>query len=127
MWSSHTLEHVLDVQSELESWVSACRIGGLIAITVPPFKRAVVGGHVNGFTAGTLLYRLVLAGVDCSKAMVKTHGYNISVVVRYAPAQIQWHELTYDHGDIERLAHWFPPQCRQQGFDGHIAQLNWSD
>lgn len=127
LWSSHTLEHVHDVQEELEGWTRACRIGGVLAITVPPWKSQIVGGHVNGFNAGLLLYRLVLAGVNCAEAMVISHDYNVSVVVRNQPFAVPWEALKHDRGDLEILAPYFPTQCRGQGFDGNIAKLNWPD
>lgn len=127
VWASHVLEHVLDVHTTLSRWRAVCKQQGWICITVPPWKREVVGGHVNSFSAGTLLYNMVLAGIDCSQASVLTYGYNISVLTRNQRAEIPWDKLNYDHGDLETLAPFFPPTLRGQGFDGFITRHNWPD
>ena len=103
--------------------------GGHISITVPPLKKQIVGGHVNLFNAGLLLYRMVLAGIDCSKAKVKAYDYDISVIVKKTEApelhRLLRNELYYDNGDIEQLAPYLPTGCRHQGFDGDIRNINW--
>ncbi len=82
IWASHVLEHQRDPGLFLEKCYRDLKDDGILAITVPPRKDAIVGGHVTLWNAGLLLYNLVLAGFDCSKASVKTYGYNVSVVVR---------------------------------------------
>lgn len=123
IWASHVLEHQRNVGAFLEKMTRDCRPGGWLAITVPPMKDEIVGGHVALFNAGILLYQMILAGIDCRRAKVKTYGYNVSVVVRNARAELP-DDLVCDAGDIERLAPWLPMQARQR-FDGRIAELNW--
>lgn len=95
---------------------------GILAITIPPLKHAIVGGHLTLWNAGLLIYNLILAGFDCSKASVKTYGYNISVIVR--KKQAVHGQLVMDNGDIETIAHLFPFNAKQ-GFHGEIKEINW--
>lgn len=122
LWLSHVLEHQQDTGAFLRKCFIDLKEDGILAVTVPPMKHAVVGGHVSMFNAGTLLYNLILSGFDCSKASVKTYGYNISVIVRKKALTLP--ELHMDSGDIERLAQFFPLPV-SQGFDGNIAEVNW--
>ena len=71
-WCSHVLEHQLNVHQFLDQCYGLLQLDGLLAITVPPRKDNIVGGHVTLWNAGLLLYNLILAGFDCSEAMVKT-------------------------------------------------------
>lgn len=126
VWSSHVLEHTLNPQMFLKQIVENCKEGGYIAITVPPLKHQVVGGHVNLFNAGIILYRLVLCGVDCSKAMVKCYGYNVSVIVQKLSINPSfWGNLVFDNGDIETISNYLPDGYNFQGFNGDIKSLNW--
>lgn len=122
IWMSHTLEHMLNVQKSLVLVYNTLTDDGVFAVTVPPLKHEIVGGHVSLWNAGLLLYRLILAGFDCEHAAVKTYGYNISVVVRKRPVAMPI--LNRDAGDIELLAPYFPIPVHQ-GFDGRIEEHNW--
>lgn len=127
LWASHVLEHSHAPIKLLAEWRRAwLRRDGILAVTVPCLKHAIVGGHVNLYNAGLLLYQLVLAGYDCSEASVRTTAGEISVIVRSPGRRVELPELKHDRGDIERLAHLFPPPCRQHGFEGRIDALNWS-
>lgn len=117
VWCSHILEHQLNPNLFLKKCLSHICDGGWIAVTVPPLKHQIVGGHVSLWNAGVLLYHLIMAGNDCSQALVMNYGYNISVVVRKAPIDIP--SLDYDSGDIKRLERFFPPEC-PEGFDGRM-------
>lgn len=122
IWCCHVLEHQRNVGAFLEKCYRDLRPSGLLAITVPPMKPEIVGGHLTLWNAGLLLYNLILAGFDCREASVKTYGYNVSVIVRKSPAFLPG--LKMDFGDIEALAHCFPvPVCN--GFDGNISEVNW--
>lgn len=122
IWCSHVLEHQPNVGLFLRKCYRELKPNGWLAITVPPMKPEIVGGHLTLWNAGLLLYNLILAGFDCSQASVKTYGYNVSVIVSKQPAFIP--ELKMDFGDIEALAHCFPvPVCN--GFDGNITEVNW--
>jgi SAM-dependent methyltransferase len=124
VWCCHVLEHQLNVNTFLSKIYRDLKPGGYLAITVPPLKHNIVGGHLTLWNAGLLLYNLILAGFDCSEAMVKEYGYNISVIVQ-KKRDIELPELNYDNGDIEKLAEFFPPNCRTQGFLGNFTELNW--
>ena len=123
VWVSHVLEHQLNVNNFLKSCLSMLKPGGYIAITVPPYKPEIVGGHLSIWNAGLVLYNLILAGTSCRGAMVKQYGYNISVIVPYMPITLP--QLNYDNGDIETLSRFFPKNHSKQGFNGNILRLNW--
>lgn len=117
VWCSHILEHQLNPNLFLKKCLSHVSDGGWISVTVPPLKHQIVGGHVSLWNAGVLLYHLIMAGNNCSQALVMNYDYNISVVVR--KALIDLPSLDYDSGDIGRLAQFFPPEC-PEGFDGRM-------
>ncbi|MGO1003100.1 methyltransferase domain-containing protein [Lysobacter sp. CA196] len=122
VWCSHALEHQANVGQFLQRLVSFVAPGGLLAITVPPARPYIVGGHLTVWNAGLLLYNLIVAGIDCREARLKVYGYNISLIVRVRRAELPM--LRHDIGDIERLAPFFPMPV-QQGFDGRIEEINW--
>lgn len=126
IWASHVLEHQPNPGAFLRKAFSELYPGGTLAVTVPPPKTQLVGGHVSLWTPGLLIYHLVLAGFDCSQAAVKTYGYNISVVVRKERALLP--ALEMDAGDIERLAQFFPIPV-QQDCDGWGPQwdVGWEN
>jgi SAM-dependent methyltransferase len=131
IWASHVLEHQPDVGAFLRKCFADLREDGILAVTVPPLKDDLVGGHVALFNQGTLVYNLILAGFDCADARVSPvyanapdqPPYNISVIVRKKHAELPA-DLTYDAGDIERLAHFFPCPVAQN-CDGTQVIANW--
>lgn len=132
VWASHVLEHQLDVHRFLCKLVGLVREDGLLAVTVPPLKHEIVGGHVSLWNAGLLLYRLVLAGCDCSEARVLAYGYNISVIVRKRTIpDLHALGLEQDAGDIRKLRAFFPPGIAfhsnelDDPFDGNLSRINW--
>jgi len=108
VWASHVLEHTVDTHAFLSKIREVVSPGGCVAITVPPAKPEFVGGHVTLWTPALLLYRLVLAGFDCSNAQVFVYGYNISVILTATEAEVNLAELAWDFNDIERLKEWLP-------------------
>jgi SAM-dependent methyltransferase len=122
IWASHVLEHQADPGIFLSKCIELLNDDGVLAITVPPLKREIVGGHLTLWNAGLLLYQLVFAGLDCRDASICTYGYNVTVVVRkkLRPSI----ELTYDKGDIELLRRFFPDFVREP-FAGDIIRWNW--
>lgn len=122
IWASHVLEHQPNPGLFIKRCIELVSDEGIIAISVPPLKHKIVGGHLSLWNAGLLLYQLVFAGLDCRNASVRTSGYNVSVITRKVLRPKI--ELDYDSGDIDRLASYFPSNFNE-GFDGRIAQLNW--
>lgn len=118
LWASHVLEHQRNPGWFLDKCRCDLKEGGLLAITVPPRKDDIVGGHVTLWNAGLLLYNLVLAGFDCADAEAYVDGYDISVLVRNHGAVLP--DLNMDHGDIDLLARFFPVPV-SEGFDGCAA------
>lgn len=132
VWAAHILEHQLDPHMFLRKVVGCAKEGGILAITVPPYKEEIIGGHVSLWNAGLLLYHLILAGCDCRDAHIKKYGYNISVGVEKKTID-PFEVVTYDVGDIQRLRKYFPREIefydeflhRDTPFDGNIWELNW--
>ena len=123
IWASHVLEHQPNPNEFLRKVHRDVKEGGWVAISVPPLKHSIVGGHLSLWNAGLLLYHLIFAGFDCHDASIRTYGYNVSVIVKKKTIQ-QLPELHYDNGDIDRLAVHFPPGL-SEGFDGQIRLRNW--
>lgn len=123
IWASHVLEHQRNPGAFLEHCFDLTR--DIFAVTVPPLKHDIVGGHLTLWNAGLLIYNMILAGFDCSKASVLSRDYNISVIVRKAPVSAEdLNALHYDSGDIVRLAKYFPVPVFE-GFNGQIPHVNW--
>jgi len=118
--ASHVLEHQLNVHQFLSKAHAVLNEGGVLAISVPPAKHAIVGGHVTLWNAGLLLYNLVLAGFNCRNAWVRRYGYNISVAL--VRETVHPDGLEYDNGDIDRISPYLPKGFKE-GFDGDIRQL----
>lgn len=124
IWASHVLEHQINPGLFLKKVHNDLHEGGWLAISVPPRKDEIVGGHVTLWNAGLLLYNLIMAGFDCSEAAVASYHYNISVVLK--KRQIELPELHYDSGDIDRLSMFFPNGLDiKEGFNGLIRKHNW--
>lgn len=123
LWACHVLEHQPNPGHFLQKMHRDCREGGVVAITVPPLKHTIVGGHLSLWNAGLLLYHLVHAGFDCSEAAVRQYGYNISVVVRKRTIT-DFPKLDYDYGDVHRLRRYFPAEAVEP-FEGNLLRVNW--
>lgn len=130
VWCCHILEHQLNPNLFLRKVHSLVKENGYVAITVPPLKQMIVGGHVTLWNAGLLLYHLVLAGFDCSHAHVKSYGYNVSVIVQKHTIDVR-NKLQYDSGDLKAIQKYLPeklewhPTDDDTPFMGSIKQLNW--
>lgn len=130
VWASHVLEHQLNPNLFLKRIHSLTKEGGYVAITVPPLKQMIVGGHVTLWNAGLLLYHLVLAGFDCSDAHVKSYGYNVSVIVKKRTVDVM-PLLCYDRGDLRAIRQYLPEGLDfhvnevDDPFTGGIRKLNW--
>ena len=130
LWCSHVLEHQLNPNRFLTKVHRILREGGVLAITVPPLKHEIVGGHVTVWNAGLLMYNLVLAGFDCRLAGILKYGYNISLLVNKTTAHPPA-DLAFDRGDIRKLRRFLPSTLAfshnevDDPFDGWITRLNW--
>jgi SAM-dependent methyltransferase len=122
IWCCHVLEHQRNPGLFLEKIRRDVVPGGVVAITVPPYRDELVGGHIHLGNEGHLIYNMVLAGFDCSRARIGVYGYNISVIVQRVDAELP--ELAMDIGDLERLAKFFPFVVRQ-GMNGAGGSINW--
>lgn len=129
VWASHILEHQPNVDQFLHKVVSLTKENGIIAITVPAFDHVIVGGHMSLWNAGLVLYRLVLAGVNCANAHILSYGDNISVIVRKETVVPQG--IEYDCGDLKRIKAYLPQaltyysHAKDDPYVGNIERLNW--
>lgn len=128
IWSSHCLEHQENPQAFLKALHSLCHPQSFLAITVPPRKDRIVSGHLTLWNAGLLLQHLILAGFDCSRAGVKSYGYNVSVVLPYEPYPETL--VRNQRGDIElsRIGRYLPQSIVQDprgSYDGWIFESSW--
>src|SRR5690606_11983151 len=82
IWCSHVLEHQRHVGKFCDKMFDDLRDGGALALTVPVDLSPLVMGHCSIFTAGHVLYNLVLSGFDCSEAAVKLYDQQLSVLLR---------------------------------------------
>ncbi len=108
----------------LRACYDSLRIGGMLALTVPPFIR-VVAGHITGWTGGLLLYNVVLAGFDCHDAAISEYGYNVSI-----HAKRHEHRAVNVPGSLAGIARYFPvPLLQPEGMypqlPMNIASVNW--
>ncbi len=122
IWICHVLEHQLNVHQFLRKVHNDLKEGGILAITVPPLKNAIVGGHISLWNAGLLLYHLILAGFNCKDVSIKKYGYNITIILQKETIKLP--QLDYDYGDITKLLEYFPKGLHE-GFNGNITELNW--
>jgi len=106
IWCCHVLEHQRNPGLFLDKIHSDLREGGLLAITVPPLKPQLAGGHVTIWTEATLLYQLVLSGFNCRQAQVWRYGYNISCLVQKKTVRLSG--LMMDKEDKELILSHFP-------------------
>ena len=109
---SHCLEHQLNIHDFLKKLIRATKDDGILAIVVPPpnYQEGIVGGHTNIFTPELLLYRLLLAGLDCSKAHVIVYKWNIGVVLRKKEIDLPF--LLGGVGnrpELHAMREWLPP------------------
>jgi SAM-dependent methyltransferase len=118
VWCSHTLEHQRNVGWLLDCMVQCLPDDGILAITVPPLKHRIVGGHLSLWNMGLLCYNLIMAGLDLRGATTLQEGYDISVIVRKKMFDRRKLRLFYDNGDISALSPYFPVGDLKEGFDG---------
>ena len=132
VWCSHVLEHQQNVDDFLRNIFAVLKEDGVLALSVPPPKDQIVGGHVGLWNIGLVLYRLILAGFDCRQASMRKYGYNQSVIVRKKTIARSL-PLTFDAGDIKCIRRYLPKGLsfvrtgKDVPFDGAIITLNWGD
>lgn len=124
VWCCHALEHQRNTGLFLEKLLNDVKDGGILALTVPPAKHALVGGHLSIWNLGLLFYNLVMAGNDCSSAVAGKYGYNLSALVRRKQITDFPQSLVSGRGDLEKLAGYFPFAV-QQDIDGDFQGINW--
>lgn len=120
VWASHIMEHQRNVGLFISKLFELTHDGGIVAITVPPVKQRLAGGHLTMWNQGLLIYNCCLAGFDMRDAEVFRYGGNISLIVR--KKKIELPRLGYDKGDIEMLQPFLPRGFRH-GLDGSRIEI----
>lgn len=110
VWASHVLEHTIHTHEFLVKIKKVTNPNGVVAITVPPAKSQFVGGHVTLWTPALLIYRMVLAGFDCSNAKIMSYGYNISIICENVDNDLSLENLYWDFNDLERIKKYLPEE-----------------
>lgn len=123
IWASHVLEHQPNPNLFLKKIFHDLKEDGVLAITVPPLKHQIVGGHLTLWNAGLLLYHLVFAGFNCKNVSILRYGYNIGIILKKKSIK-KMPKLSFDTGDIAALLNYFPDGF-DEPFDGNMEILNW--
>ena len=120
VWASHIMEHQQNVGLFIGKLFYMAKDNGIVAITVPPAKQRITGGHLTMWNQGLVIYNCCLAGFDMSEAEVFRYGNNITMIVRKKPASLP--NLGFDKGDIDLLLPLLPKGFRQ-GLDGSRIEI----
>lgn len=120
VWASHVLEHQRNAGQFIEKLVECCAQDGTICITVPDPHRRLWGGHVSLWTPGLLAYNIALSGVDISDAIFVRGSNEFSIF--FKPRKVRLPEgLSYDYGDLDKLAAYLPQGMRENADPWKIA------
>ncbi|MDA9641621.1 class I SAM-dependent methyltransferase [Alphaproteobacteria bacterium] len=130
VWCCHVLEHQPNVGIFLKKIFDVLSINGYLAITVPPSRNTIVGGHVSNWNAGLLIYNLILAGFNCKECNILKYGYNITVIVQKKGDRPELKSLSFDAGDLRLLRPQLPERRFYSNdiddpFFGEIWRHNW--
>lgn len=124
VWCAHVIEHLLNPGLALAELRRVLKPDGWLFLSVPPFKHAVVGGHLTpGWNIGILMQVLIHAGFDVRDGAFVRHGHNITAFVQ--PTDRPLPALRRRRGDLELLADHFPAGSFGQGFNGDLEAVNW--
>lgn len=141
IWCAHVLEHLRNPGEFIDKIRTNLRPGGVLCISVPPFRQRITVGHVTQWTPGLLLLNLAKAGFDCSDIKIKQQGYNIAAVLvnhdgilgnsfdpdapkslrPYLPDDLSWNANT-----LHRDQHQPTTKRTVLRFKGNFRQLNWN-
>lgn len=131
VWANHVLEHIQNPGLFMKRLFDMLPEGGILALSVPPFKTATVGGHVTNWHAGLLIQHLVRSGFDCKHLRFLRHGYNLSLLLKKVSIteKISW---VHDKGDVKLMKPYLPSVLvetndglKRDEFNGNIVALNW--
>ena len=123
VWASHVLEHQRNPGAFIERLIHFCAPGGSVCITVPDPHRRLWGGHVSLWTPGLLAYNVVLCGVDISSAEFVRGSNEFSLVFQPLPVELPA-DLTFDYGDLDKLADFLPADFRENADPWRVKYQN---
>ncbi|MCO5733859.1 methyltransferase domain-containing protein [Rhizobium sp. SSA_523] len=125
--AAHVLHRERDPQRFLRRLHDLLPERSILAITVPALRYPMLHGELSIWSAGLLLYHLILAGFNCGEAKVLTQGEEISVILEKETIE------AWGNGDplppLASLRRYLPsrvdfvldPAC----FNGDIVNLDW--
>lgn len=127
VFCSHCLEHELNPQYFIEKLIRLTKEDGLLTIIVPPFDYTdgIIAGHVSVFTIENLLYRLVLAGIDCSEAECFSFPGNLGVSLRKKSIELTETEKSCGktHEELFQMRRYFPSNASWQTDPAYIMKI----
>lgn len=127
VWACHVLEHQRNVGLFLDNVYKIMKKDALLYLSVPPYKKNIVGGHLSVWNMGLLIYNLCLANFNVKEGRFKKYGYNIFSIVS-KNIDIILPDLIYDKGDLETLKYsWNKENPLFQNINGDISEINWFD
>jgi SAM-dependent methyltransferase len=131
VFCSHVLEHQRNIGIFLDKLIGLTKEGGLISISVPPeLNPHVLLCHPNQFSAGLLIYHLVMAGIDCRDAQLCTYGYNLSVIVRNIRNSLSIRTWAHEEEAAEFMPQPFRDFCvtsfNRKTIFGPMRNWNWT-
>ena len=121
IWASHVIEHQRNVGSFIDKAIQLCSEDGYVCITIPDPHRHLWGGHLTLWSPGLLAYNIVLAGIDISDAIFLRGTLESSIIFKLNKVNLP-EDITYDSGDIKKLAHLMPSELNE-GSDPW--KINW--
>ena len=108
VFASHVLEHQPNPGLFLKCCLDKTKEGGILCIVVPFPEKNLVDGHISSFTPASLAYLLALQGTSLrTSSAFESHG-EFALIVEKASFDPQGLGLTYDSGDIQKLAPFLP-------------------
>ena len=110
LWSHHSLEHSFSPLYALREWWRVLKVGGQLAVTVPPYYERTVSGHfTTGWHIGQLMYLLLISGFDVKNGYFVQEGYNVRAIVT-KKASMDFTGQAY----LKNVKHLFPAVLKDQ-------------
>jgi 2-polyprenyl-3-methyl-5-hydroxy-6-metoxy-1,4-benzoquinol methylase len=123
-WCSNIIEHTHNPQTAIKELIRVVKPNGYLFITVPPYKENISGGHVStGWNLLTLMYNLVIAGVDTNYGHFIRWWDNVVAFQKNVKID-KMPELRHDNGDLEKLQPYFPVKV-YNGRKTNFQSVNW--
>ena len=125
IWCSHVIEHQRNVGDFLDKLLSLVKDDGVIAIACPGHSQnRIVAGHLTAWSIWLLCYNLILAGQDCSEAMLLS-SYELSLLVKRK--KIEKNPMYKNSVIGEEAFQYFPIEFKSGYENSNQGGLNWGE